>query len=524
MKLFLILSSFLGVLFFYSKEVRATYTKSQDPVKVWLNSLTGMHQEIPPSKVKELIERGGNPRSVDGEGNTLLHLAAFNGNKPLADLLTEIGVDINAQTDYGNTPFMFAVRFGQFHRTNLTKSPTMAQDFLTKGADPRLTDHAGNNAFHYIAMFGDASLAALALHNVDFSAKSLFINKKNGVGEAPLHKAIDNLEVMRWLLENGAEVNIINDRNETPLFLAVEEDDGDNDWEIIEGVTILLAHGANPELENYRQETPLEIAEENDSTEIASLLKQAVKEKEIASLLKQTAKEKETASLLEEGKPASPAGEADCGSMDLEEDSDLCQFLLASQEAESLFPGTGPKVDRLRYTHIVCALEEKKGWLEKAVFEIKSVSVFPSYRGSCEDRNKVDAIIASDESWKERAGGILNDYDPETGKGVLYLSHNSSQAQMGMGTQWMDCFLFPCWKNNAHIEIAGRTLKYNRCSGDEPGSGCDQKITEWREKLESGYRLKVFFQRSIRDPFMLSAGWFPFAGYYIKDMKWEDAG
>ena len=421
-------------------------------------------------------------------------------------LLTEIGVDINAQTDYGHTPFMFAVRFGQFHQKNFT----MAKDFLAKGADPRLTDHEGNNALHYIAMFGDASLAALALHNVDFSAKSLFINKKDGDGEAPLHKAIDNLEVMRWLLENGAEVNVINNKNETPLFLAVEEDDGDNDWEIIEGVKILLAHGANPELENYRQETPLEIAEENDSTEIASLLEQI-------------AKEKETASLLEEGKPASPAGKVDCRSMDFEEDSDLCQFLLASQEAESLFPGTGPKVDRLRYTHIVCALEKKKSWFDQAVFEIKSISIFPSYRGSCEDRNKVDAIIASDESWKERAGGILKDYDPETGNGVLYLSHNSSQAQMGMGTQWVDCFLFPCWKNNSYIEIAGRKLKYNLCSGDEPGSGCDQKITEWREKLESGYRLKVFFQRSIRDPSMLSAGWFPFAGYYIKDMKW-DAG
>ena len=282
MKLFLILSSFLAVLFFYSKEIRATaeetyYKKpnekskvqEQDPVEAWLNSLTGMKQEIPLSKVKELIKRGGNPRSVDGEGNTLLHFAAFNGNEPLAEyLLTEIGVDLNAQTtDYGYTPFMFAIRYGSSYQNSLT----MAKGFLAKGADPHLTEHEGNNALHYIAMFGDASLAALALQNVGFGGKTRFINKKDGVGAAPLHKAIDNLEVMEWLLKNGAEVNVTDNKLETPLFLAVEEDDGDNDKEIIESVKTLLAHGANPCLKNYRGETPMKIAEENDSTEIASL-------------------------------------------------------------------------------------------------------------------------------------------------------------------------------------------------------------------------------------------------------------
>jgi ankyrin repeat protein len=49
---------------------------------------------------------------IDDNGNTLLHIAAQNGQKRIVKLCLRYGFSVNAQNHHGNTPLHFASGFG----------------------------------------------------------------------------------------------------------------------------------------------------------------------------------------------------------------------------------------------------------------------------------------------------------------------------------------------------------------------------------------------------------------------------
>lgn len=76
------------------------------------------------------------------------------------------------------------------------------------------------------------------------------------------------IEIMQFLLKNGADVNCIGDElGETPLMAAAQTGDA-------EAVTILLARGADPKILEREGETALSLALEYNHPEIAALLRQ----------------------------------------------------------------------------------------------------------------------------------------------------------------------------------------------------------------------------------------------------------
>ena len=92
---------------------------------------------------------------------------------------------------------------------------------------------------------------------------------KDSIGETPLHVAVENnnYQIVQLLLEHGADVNILDDYNDTPLHLASAKDLN------ISIVQLLLEHGADVEIrENRNGDTPLHLASYNGNYQIVQLL------------------------------------------------------------------------------------------------------------------------------------------------------------------------------------------------------------------------------------------------------------
>ena len=100
------------------------------------------------------------------------------------------------------------------------------------------------------------------------------VDKKNMGGFTPLMYAVENADMVRLLLEKGANPNYKTRDGVTALHLAVEAG-------AVEGVRALLEGGANPEagyvsLGLGSKGTPLTIAEQKGDTKIAVLLRDAM--------------------------------------------------------------------------------------------------------------------------------------------------------------------------------------------------------------------------------------------------------
>ena len=89
------------------------------------------------------------------------------------------------------------------------------------------------------------------------------IYTSNKYGDNPLHSAVrtNNLELVRYLIMNGGDINHKNRLNETPLYLAVSKPEKD-----IKIITILVDSGSDifhivkkKETDDYGEETEKEI-------------------------------------------------------------------------------------------------------------------------------------------------------------------------------------------------------------------------------------------------------------------------
>ncbi|MBX9848132.1 MAG: ankyrin repeat domain-containing protein, partial [Rhodocyclaceae bacterium] len=101
--------------------------------------------------VINLVNRGMDVNSVDPAGNTLLHVAARNGNVRLLEILLKGKANPNARNRVGDSPLMLAAYNG--------KLPAM--DFLlTAGAE---LNHTGWTPLHYAVFAEQAEMVSYLL-------------------------------------------------------------------------------------------------------------------------------------------------------------------------------------------------------------------------------------------------------------------------------------------------------------------------------------------------------------------------
>uniref|UniRef100_A0A8C6ULA4 Neurogenic locus notch homolog protein 1 n=1 Tax=Neogobius melanostomus TaxID=47308 RepID=A0A8C6ULA4_9GOBI len=204
--------------------------------------------------INDFIYQGANLHNqTDRTGETALHLAARYARSDAAKRLLEASADANIQDNMGRTPLHAAVAAdaqGVFQILIRNRATDL---------DARMHD-------------GTTPLILAARLAVEGMVEELInchadVNAIDDFGKSALHwaAAVNNSEAAIVLLKNGANKDMQNNKEETPLFLAAREGS-------YETAKVLLDHFANREITDHMDRLPRDIAQERMHHDIVRLM------------------------------------------------------------------------------------------------------------------------------------------------------------------------------------------------------------------------------------------------------------
>lgn len=212
------------------------------------------NEECSANIISDLIYQGASlAAQTDRTGETALHLAARYARADAAKRLLDAGADANAQDNTGRTPLHAAVAAdaqGVFQILIRNRATDL---------DSRMYD--GSTALILAARLAvEGMVEELITCHAD-------VNAVDELGKSALHwaAAVNNVEATVALLKNGANKDMQDLKEETPLFLAAREGS-------CEAVKVLLAHFANREITDHMDRLPRDIAQDRMHHDIVQLL------------------------------------------------------------------------------------------------------------------------------------------------------------------------------------------------------------------------------------------------------------
>jgi len=156
-------------------------------------------------RVGKLLDEGADV-NAQGPNAGALHMAAFNGYVNIVKLLVKRGADIELASAQGFTALHLAASNGR---------GKVVRALLKANANPNSVTPEGGTPLHVAVASGHADAArSLIKGGADLSIK-------DGNGRVALHFAVGDLSILKALLKAGADPNPRDNKDNTPLRLAV---------------------------------------------------------------------------------------------------------------------------------------------------------------------------------------------------------------------------------------------------------------------------------------------------------------
>jgi ankyrin repeat protein len=191
--------------------------------------------------VKLLIAHGADPRAADKLQANALHTAAVAADVETLRVLLDAKVDVNARDAADFTPLMVAVANGSVDAVKL---------LLSRGARVNDVSGLGEVILHAPARAKNGTLALGSFTPLLLAAPA------------------GSTELVKTLVDAGADVNAKDMRGMTPLMLAIATDHYD-----LEKIHLLIDKGAQVNVATPEGETALDWAQKFGETPVSALLK-----------------------------------------------------------------------------------------------------------------------------------------------------------------------------------------------------------------------------------------------------------
>ena len=223
----------------YGEGRKKAVTRLKNKIKKLEGGLCALHQaakEDQEDAVRQLLEEGADPDSLDSDGCTALFWAARNGHEGVARLLIEKGANPDLGTSDGLTPLWEAT---------YNQHEAVERMLLKKRIDPDSKNQDDRVALFWATYNGDVEKVRSLLEN------GVNPNSRDRWGAAPLFWAAINghTAMVSLLLKKGVDRDPRNPDGRTPLWLASH-----HGRESV--VKLLLKNGADPYTRDRWGEAP----------------------------------------------------------------------------------------------------------------------------------------------------------------------------------------------------------------------------------------------------------------------------
>jgi ankyrin repeat protein len=228
------------------------------------------------AKVRLLVDKGADVNATSKQGRTpLLIAASHDGAEPIVKLLLSKGADVKARDGFQNTPLIAAADANDVRVVKL---------MIEKGVDVNATNLIGSTALMGAATNANVEAARLLLKagaDVNAVSASEGLQVKNGniaLGKFTallLASSFGPAELVKTILDAGANPNVKDVRGMTPLMLAVS-----SEYQNPEIVRLLLAKGADLSATSSAGESARDWAAKFGKPAVMSLLKEPAVKKD----------------------------------------------------------------------------------------------------------------------------------------------------------------------------------------------------------------------------------------------------